>query len=341
MGLFEFIYYLGLRLDALRKRILRKALPVKVISIGNITTGGTGKTPCTVALATEARRRGLRPCILTRGYKAGVRDAVIIKEGMRAADVGDEPLLMAGRLRFEIPVVAGRNRYRSGLFALDKLAPPPDLFILDDGFQHRELMRDIDVLLINSTDPFDNERLLPMGLLREPLSAITRADAVVLTKSEGVDTSVLQREVLHRSPDVPIYRASHAVTGIRTASGETMAPDALSGKTAYAFSGIGDPDSFMATLKSVGVEVAGHAQYADHHAYTEADIRHIAAEAARLNASWTITTEKDIMRLPGGKLPGNMELSSNLCWVLMDFVVDAGFYDLLLGGPDDQAHRHQ
>ena len=172
MGLFEFIYYLGLRLDALRKRIIRHALPVKVISIGNITTGGTGKTPAAIALAAEARRRGLRPCILTRGYKAGVTGAVIIKDGMRPADVGDEPLLMAERFHFEIPVVVGRNRYRSGLHALANLHPPPDLFILDDGFQHRELRRDIDVLLINATDPFDNERLLPMGLLREPLSAI-------------------------------------------------------------------------------------------------------------------------------------------------------------------------
>ena len=156
----------------------------------------------------------------------------------------------------------------------------------------------------------------------------------MLTKSEGVDTSVLEREVRHRSPEVPIHRASHAVSGIRTAGGETISTDALRGERVYAFSGIGDPHSFLSTLGSIGVELAGHAEYADHQAYTEADMRHIAAEAERSGASWTITTEKDIMRLRGNELP------ANLCWVVMDFVVDARFYDQLLGGPDDQAIKH-
>lgn len=325
MGIFELIYYIGYRIDTAIKLASQRELPARVISIGNITTGGTGKTPAAIALASEAKKRGLRPCVLTRGYKGKAKGPVIVREGLSSAEVGDEPLLMAARFNYKIPVVVGRNRYDSAMHALSALDSKPDLFILDDGFQHRALKRDMDIVLINSVDPFDNGHLLPVGLLREPLSQLKRASTIVLTKTDGVDTSELKLEIRRYSHAAPIFKATHVASGIKSSGGGILSLGALDGNKVYAFCGIGDPESFKELLISKYADIVGFTEFRDHHAYTQADIDQLASEAARAGASWIVTTEKDIMRLKDIRLP------EGLYWVLMDFEVEAGFYDFVLG----------
>lgn len=326
MGIFELAYYMGYKVDVALKLINSKRLPAgKVISVGNITVGGTGKTPATIALAEQALRRKMRPCILTRGYKGRMQAPVLVKEGLFSEDVGDEPLLMSMRFGDKVPVIVGKKRYESGMFALDTVKPPPDLFIMDDGFQHRALKRDVDILLINARDPFDNWKLLPMGRLREPLSQIKRADVIVLSKSEGIDTTGLEETVRSKNHDAPIFKATHVASCIKSQSGGMLSLGALDGNAVYAFCGIGDPGSFRDLLESRGANIVGFREFRDHHTYTGAELGQVVSDAKKSGAAWIITTEKDIMRMRGMSIP------EVLYWIVMEFRVDALFYDTVLG----------
>jgi tetraacyldisaccharide 4'-kinase len=203
--LLEFLYYLGYSIKKRYALRNKKSLSHKVICLGNITLGGTGKTPATIALAEEAKKRGFKPCILTRGYKGRAKGPCFVSRGegplLDEYQAGDEALLMAEKLK-GIPLVKGKDRYKSGLFALSSLplALCPDLFILDDGFQHWDLFRDKDILLIDGRNPFGNRRLLPLGPLREPLSAISRADIILITKIPSDHQSALSNQ---KSGDTP------------------------------------------------------------------------------------------------------------------------------------------
>lgn len=325
MGIFELAYYVGYKLDVALKLIKSKRLPVKVISIGNITVGGTGKTPTAIAIAEQALKRGMHPCILTRGYKGRLRGPVLVREGLYSEDVGDEPLLMSARFGNKVPVIVGRKRYASGVFALDTVKPAPDLFILDDGFQHRALKRDVDLLLINARDPFDNGKLLPMGRLREPLSQIKRADVILLTKSEGIDTSEIELMIRSKNHTAPIFKASHLASGIRSDSGGTLSLGALDGNKVYAFCAIGEPDSFRDLLLSRGADIVGFRAFRDHHAYSVSELESVMTDAKKSGAVWIITTEKDIMRMRGMTIP------EGLYWVIMEIGVSELFYDTVLG----------
>jgi len=190
--LLEFLYYLGYSIKKRYALRNQKSLSRKVICLGNITLGGTGKTPATIALAEEVKKRGFNPCILTRGYKGRAKGPCFVSRGegplLDEYQAGDEALLMAEKLK-GIPIVKGKDRYKAGLFAIQNLKSQiPDLksilFILDDGFQHWGLARDRDILLIDSINPFGNRRLLPLGSLREPIGAINRADIIVITKTD-------------------------------------------------------------------------------------------------------------------------------------------------------------
>ncbi len=209
MGPLEFLYYIGYSIKKWSSLKNQKSLPHKVISIGNITVGGTGKTPAVIAIAEEAIRRGFKPCILTRGYRGKAKGPCFVnaKCGMWNAELsnselrtqspksligdlnselyGDEPVLMAERLK-DVPVVKCADRYEGGLFALNSLPIthyPLPVFILDDGFQHWKLFRDKNILLVDGTDPFGDRKLLPVGRLREPLKEMRRADIIVITKN--------------------------------------------------------------------------------------------------------------------------------------------------------------
>jgi tetraacyldisaccharide 4'-kinase len=229
MNLIEGLYYIGYSIKKYNDLKNQKKLPFKVISIGNITVGGTGKTPATITIAEEAKRRGFVPVILTRGYKGKIKGPCFVSKGegplMSEEDAGDEPIIMAEKLK-GVPIVKGEDRYEAGVFALQNLGDTeiqrhgdtetalftdspihrfthsPIVFILDDGFQHWKLFRDKDLLLIDGTNPFGNKRLLPIGPLREPLRAIGRADIVVITKTNMLSS---QSTVHGQSTAPPTY----------------------------------------------------------------------------------------------------------------------------------------
>jgi tetraacyldisaccharide 4'-kinase len=336
MGPLEFIYYLGYSFKKSRTLKDRKRLPRRVISIGNLTTGGTGKTPAVIAVAEEAKRRGFRPCILTRGYLGKAKGPCFVGRGdgalMSVDQAGDEAVLMAARLE-GVPVVKGADRYEAGLFALRELMSQPSafspqtlLFILDDGFQHWKLCRDLDILLIDSTNPFGNKRLLPSGILREPMKEMERADIIVLTKTQKEadpdrTESALTREIRNYNLHAPIYSGSHRPAGLRPVSGRDMPLDVLEAKPVFAFCGIGNPASFRAALAEIGADVRGFRAFRDHHPYHRRDVSGIISEAQKCKADWIVTTEKDIMRLRDFDLPWSVAALG------IEFEVEEAFYD--------------
>lgn len=307
-------------------------LPAKVISIGNITLGGTGKTPAVIAVAEHAKALGLNPCILTRGYKGKVKGPCFVSKGkqilLTTEQAGDEAFLMAEKLN-GVPVVIGKKRYLAGKFALENLnrhkkeAEAPALFILDDGFQHIALHRDMDVLLLDATNPFGNERLFPEGRLREPLKAIGRADIIVLTKVDMAETASIDyamRIIRRFSPDALIFTASHKPTTLITLSGESESLETLKDKKIYVFSGIANPSYFKAVLRSNGAEIVRFKKFRDHHKYSQREIDKIIKSADGLKI---ITTEKDLVKLKG------MKKTEDIRALKIEFSIEEEFYTTL------------
>ena len=340
----ELLYFLGYSAKKRHALKNRRRLPHRVISIGNITLGGTGKTPAVMALAENAASRGFHPCILTRGYKGTARGPCFVSRGegplMSAFEAGDEPVLMAETLH-GIPIVKGKDRHEAGMFAIAKLGyqdstvEPHLLFILDDGFQHWALHRDKDILLIDGTNPSGNGRLFPMGSLREPFSEIKRADLIVITNLSPSSRSGGEGEEDHQQADersltekirkcaasTPVYFARHTPTAFRTASGNVVPLSQMKDKRVFAFCGIGNPYSFQHTLRSVIGCQTGFMVFKDHYRYSLADFRTITSNAEKCGADWIVTTEKDIMRLKQFSLP------DNLLALRIEFRADAGFYE--------------
>jgi tetraacyldisaccharide 4'-kinase len=342
MRLPELLYYAGYSVHKRYGTKNRKRLPCKVLSIGNITLGGTGKTPAAIALAMEAKTRGFRPCILTRGYKGKVKGPCFVSNGsgslMDSIQAGDEAVLMAEKLK-DVPIVKGSDRYEAGMFAIGILGtrnqePGTDfLFILDDGFQHWGLFRDKDILLIDGTNPFGNRRLLPLGYLREPLKAIGRADIIVITNAleltyagEGKRTQSLQIEALIKelkkyNAAAPIFFSEHRPVKFKALDGKLFSLDWARDKSLYGFCGLGNPLSFRHTLLSTGTDLKGFKTFRDHYTFSVNDMRAIARDAEKSGAGWIVTTEKDIMRLGGFDLP------DNLVSLVIEFQVGEKFYD--------------
>jgi tetraacyldisaccharide 4'-kinase len=260
----------------------QKRSSARVISVGNITVGGTGKTPLVIYLARKLRERNRKVAILTRGYRRKNKELIELnqetKERMNWQEVGDEPYLLANRL-LDVPILVSKRRSLSAERATEKYRS--EILLLDDGFQHLELFRNLDIVVIDSTDPFGNGRLLPAGILREPLTSLRRADVFVLTKTEQISG----KENL-----------------IRTL--QTYNPKALPGKKALIFSGIGNPSSFERTVAQLNVEIVGHRAFRDHFPYREEDILRVGGEASDAGADFIITTEKDSVRIPFIKCPG-------------------------------------
>ncbi len=306
------------------------------MSIGNITTGGTGKTPAAIALAEEAKRRGLYPVILTRGYRGKAKGPCFVTRGegplLPVEDAGDEPLLMAERLA-GVPVVKGGDRYESGLYALRELKAlnlrsEPLVFILDDGFQHRRLERDMDIVLVDAANPFGNGTLLPFGRLREPPGSLGRADIIVLSKSDGegdlqgnAPAAALAREIRRYNAEAPIFQAGHSPLSCRLLSGERKPPGWLSAKKVFGFCALGNPRSFRKTILSLGAGFLGCRIFRDHHRYRSSDVAGILKDVKRCGAEWIVTTEKDIIKLR------NFDLPDNVVVMEVEFSVDRAFYD--------------
>jgi tetraacyldisaccharide 4'-kinase len=335
LGLLSVLYLFGL---TCRKLIVKpKRLASKVISVGNLTLGGTGKTPAVIAIAEEAKKRGLQPCILTRGYKGkskgpcfvvssthlqgGGQGGVNICTGI---DAGDEPVLLASRLK-DVPVIKCADRYKGGQFAISnfKFQISNLIFILDDGFQHWALYRDIDILLIDATNPFGNEKLFPEGRLREPLSSMKRANIIVLTKTDLADKntiSVIDQKIKQYNTEAPVFTASHKSVALINASGESVDPDTLKGRKIYAFSGIANGDYFRDILTAGGADIVNFRSFRDHHIYKQRDMNKIRTEAA---GSDIITTEKDLVKIR------ELHLPENLFALRIEFEIDSDFYDKL------------
>lgn len=334
MGPLSAIYglALGCRKFAYDHFIKPGKLPAKVICIGNLTLGGTGKTPAVIAVAQEAKKRGHNPCILTRGYKGKARDISFVSRGegplLSPADAGDEACLMAHALK-GVTIIKGKDRFRAGIAAFDnaQLAiiniQAPTLFILDDGFQHWKLHRDVDVVLIDATNPFGNEKLFPEGIMREPFDALRRAHIIVITKADMAVPGAVQtitRKIRGYNHDVPVFTASHKPDGLINIKGETDGIDALRGKRIYAFSGIANPSYFQSSLVKCGAHIVEFKKFRDHHMYSQSDIEEIKGEAVGLDI---ITTEKDLVKLK------ELDVPENISALKIKFSINDEFYDTL------------
>lgn len=268
---------------------------VPVVSVGNLTVGGTGKTPLVAWLVREAQAAGLRPAVVSRGYRGSAgRGPLLVSSGdgplVGPERCGDEPYLLA-RMLPGAAVVVGADRVAGARAAAGTGA---DLVLLDDGFQHRRLARDLDLVLLDASNPFGNYRLLPAGILREPLTALARADAVIVTRSRpGESLVVLERVIRRYHPKTPIFRAGHRPVGFVDSLGAPVPKP----RRAVVFCGIGNPHPFLADLDSEGIEVVALRVYRDHHRYVAEDARTLTALARARDAA-LVTTEKDLVRFP-------------------------------------------
>lgn len=283
--------------------IKQQKLSCKAISIGNMTVGGTGKTPLVIMLANLLRHRGLKPAVLSRGYGGKSRQCTLVVSDGRnilasSGEAGDEPMLI-GRLASGIPVIVGKDRASSGRYAVNNFGT--DVVILDDGFQHRELFRDMDIVLLDSIAPFGNGFILPAGPLREPAGSLKRADLILLTRADSRERPLAER-LRRLYPGKPVLASRHIP--IELISGDrknVFQLDYIKGKNVYAFAGIGDPNSFRDMITSLGGSLVFLIEYPDHYEYTAEDVDHISYNARQSLADIILTTEKDGIRLEGYK----------------------------------------
>lgn len=305
--------YVRLRLYGIG--ILRsQRLPCKVISIGNITTGGSGKTPMAIHIAGILKERGESVAILSRGYGRTISGSgsgsgygiLTVSDGktilLGPKEAGDEPYLMASRLK-GVPVIVGKDRAEAGRFAIREFAPT--CIILDDGFQHLRLARDLNILLIDARTGFGNGFLLPRGIMREPVSAVKRA-AIAMVKGNNLESRAF--EVINRAK-TPVVKFDYKPSLLTPLNGgQTLCPSSLNGKRVLAVAGIANPESFFSTLRELGAEIVQTLVFPDHHAYSKADVVCIESlRKASSNAEMIITTEKDGVKL-NGLAPEGLEI---------------------------------
>jgi len=264
--------------------------PCPVISVGNVTAGGTGKTPMVEWLARWLKANHRRPAVLSRGYRA------------TSGTSNDESQLLSNHLG-DVPVLTGKDRARSARIALaQKLA---NVFVLDDGFQHWPMARDLDVVLIDGLLPFGGGHLLPRGLLREPVSALKRAGVIVITRTDLVSGERLREirdTIAVLNPSVPIVESAHVPVGLAAAEAVANRPQSLDlpsirGKTALLFSGIGNPEGFEKTAASLGCTIAEKFRFRDHHRYFDHELTELQRRAERAGCDAVLTTEKDIVKI--------------------------------------------
>ena len=281
-------------------RLESHPLPRPSISVGNLTFGGTGKTPFTEFLARRFRFEGRSPAVLSRGYGRRSRGLVVVSAGdgplVGPDEGGDEPVALARALRGVIVVVAER-RAEAARRAAELGA---DLLLLDDGFQHLAVRRDVNLLLLDSRDPFGGGLLPPAGRLREPIEALRRADAIVFTR---VDRAAPAREALEAiarlHPDAPIFRARIRAAGLRDENGSPVEPAAIGHRRSVAVCGVATPSEFAASLVELGVTPEERLEFRDHQRYGPRQLNRIRETVEAAGASFVLTTEKDAVKLSG------------------------------------------
>jgi len=311
-------------------RVIRSHRPdAAILCVGNLTTGGTGKTPLVVWLCRKIDQRlkikdqQCQVAILTRGYRT------------QKDEPADEPALLAA-LCPDVPVVVNPDRVAGAAEAIRNHGA--QVLVMDDGFQHRRLARDLDIIAVDAMVPFGYGRLLPAGLLREPVSSVKRAHAVVLTRCDQVSEEALARieaEIRRIDRDLVVARSIHAPVAIRAAEGAEIPLAQIKGKRVFAFCGIGNPQAFFRTIERLGAIPAGTRVFDDHHRYAAEDVLAIHNEARRQQASLVLTTQKDWTKVAQSALPKGEPL---LAYLAIDLRITSGeemltaLIDRVLGG---------
>ncbi len=334
-------YGLGVRLRtaAYDKGIFKtRHLPCVVVSIGNVTLGGSGKTPLTVYIAKTLQRLGYRVTVISRGYGGTAeKSGSIVSDGSQvlvSADVsGDEPFMMAQQLA-GTPILVGADRYRSGMLAVRRFNP--DVILLDDGFQHRRLARDLDLVLVDAQKPGGNGYLFPRGVLREPLTSVLRGHAAVLTRTQS-DRKKLNNRLRSLLVSIPVFISQHRPKIVKSipvapisegpAGNRAPARDLgfLKGKRVLAFSGIATNEDFFGVLRDAGCLLVHTMPFRDHHRYSRSDIGRIRQNVDTQQVNYVLTTEKDYYRMPH-----SADWNFTLVVVGVDIVFqDAAFDDFL------------
>ena len=285
-----------------RSGILKtQSVGVPVISVGNLTTGGTGKTPLVEWIASELAERGHRVCVLTRGYRrANPSERVVVSDGERiVADVeqsGDEAMMLARSLLGNAAVVCDPDRVAAAHWLIENLNP--DVLILDDGFQHRRIARDLDIVTIDATNPWGNGRLLPAGILREPITSLSRADCVISTRTGDAVDARLQEQI-KQATEAPIFQSTTVIRRITPLDSPELEADkeTLRKQPIAAFCGLGNPNAFFQQLRDEGFDLQHTEAFRDHHKYSQTDIDDLSRRAADGGAQALITTTKDAVKL--------------------------------------------
>lgn len=307
-----FLTVVSIRYFLYRTGLLRRyPLGTQVISIGNVTAGGTGKTPVTEIFARTLAAEGRKVAILSRGYRRKeapwwqrlftqvIEKPLVVSDGRRvlldSATGGDEPYMLASNLP-GVAVVVDRNRVKAGRYAVNRLGC--DTLILDDGFQYQKLKHSIEVVLVDSTNPFGNGNMLPRGILREPVRNLRRADIIFLTKCRG-DVSAVKEEIRRYNTTAEIVECNHTPKVMKDVwSREEFPLDWLRDKTVCTLSGIASPKGFENSLRHLGAKVVWCERYADHHRYDASEVLYALNRTADMGADALVTTEKDAVRFP-------------------------------------------
>ena len=273
---------------------LKRQLPCKVISVGNITLGGTGKTPTVIYLCSLLKNKNYKTAILSRGYLRKTKGTLLVSSGEGPLhswrDVGDEPFMIAKKTK-GVPIVVDENRFRGGMFLIQNYNP--DIIILDDGFQHRALIRDLDIVLLNGGDTYRDHKLLPYGKLREPWINIKRAHAIFVTKK--IPRPFLKRKLLETK--LPLFKTKINVSISRLNNNKVELPNKLIKINVLLLSGIADPEHFKQTVIHLGYNVCGVETFPDHFFFTKNHILEVEKKAIELGAEYILTTEKDWIKI--------------------------------------------
>lgn len=314
-----------LRAQAYRTEICRgKHLRGIVVSVGNITVGGTGKTPMVAWVAQRFVSNGKKVAVLARGYRpmqretgggSGIRESV-------ADGWNDEIAQLHARLGEQVKFGAGKNRYEKGR-ELEKLGV--ECFVLDDAFQHQQLARDVNIAMIDAANPFGGGRLLPSGRLREPISALRRADIVMIHRAEkapAVET------VIRRHSAAPIFFSQTKLLGVEPFVNAELSAVRLQHRKFFAFCGIGNPAVFLADLKRWDISIVGHRFFRDHHHYTSDEVLNLRKQASAAGAEALVCTEKDTYDLPL-ELPGALPIF--FCKIALQFSDEEGLWRTISG----------
>jgi len=312
------LFYGGLvnfRSKAYDRGIIKsKKLPCKVISIGNITVGGTGKTPMTIYVAELVQKLGYVVAVISRGYKGELeKTGGIVSNGktvlMGPEKAGDEPFMLAGRLK-NIPVIVGKDRFEAGMQAVKNFNP--DVIVLDDAFQHLKLKRDINLVLLDAKRPFGISHLLPRGTLRESPSSLLRSDAFILTRFDGAPEYALEDSLAGLKALIqsrPVFKTSHAPYAYIVKKGKHIPFESIStslflcdfdflrDRKVFAFAGIARNDDFLHTVESFKCDITYFLGFEDHHRYSDNDLNRMFSLAEKANVEFFITTEKDYARI--------------------------------------------